>query len=101
MNSTGFSNFRQRRIQSITLLTLVALILLFLNCTRSAPAQTVAPAPVPTVRDAATALAAGNLKLAEAELQSILKTAPVNVHALNLLGIVRAQQKREGEAEAL
>jgi tetratricopeptide (TPR) repeat protein len=101
MNSTGFINARQRRIRAIPLLALVAVILLFLDCAKSASAQTAPPVPVPTVRNAATALAAGNLEQAEAELQSILKTAPMNVHALNLLGIVRAQQKREGEAEAL
>jgi tetratricopeptide (TPR) repeat protein len=31
----------------------------------------------------------------------VLRTTPTDVHALNLLGIVRAQQKREVEAESL
>jgi tetratricopeptide (TPR) repeat protein len=56
---------------------------------------------VPTVRGAAAALAAGDLKRAESELQAILQAAPTDVHALNLLAIVRVEQKREGEAEAL
>jgi len=91
----------QRPIWGNPLLTLVSVILLSLNCTKSAPAQTARTAPAPTVRDAATVLAAGDLKQAETELQSILKTAPMDVHALNLLGIVRVQQKRDREAETL
>lgn len=59
------------------------------------------PPSVPTVRDAAVALAAGDLKRAESELQTILQAAPTDVHALNLLAIVRVQQKREAEAEVL
>jgi len=56
---------------------------------------------VPAVREAATALAAGDLKRAESELQAILHAVPTDVHALNLLAIVRVQQKRESEAEVL
>jgi tetratricopeptide (TPR) repeat protein len=56
---------------------------------------------VPTVRGAAAALAAGDLKRAESELQAILQAAPTDVHAMNLLAIVRVEQKREAEAEAL
>lgn len=59
------------------------------------------PASVPSIKDAAAALAAGDLKRAENELQAILQAAPSNVHALNLLAIVRAEQKRYSEAEAL
>jgi tetratricopeptide (TPR) repeat protein len=64
--------------------------------------QTPSIAPsVPTIRDAAASLAAGDLKRAENELQAILRAVPTDVHALNLLAIVRVQQKREDEAEAL
>jgi tetratricopeptide (TPR) repeat protein len=56
---------------------------------------------VPTIREAAAALAAGDLKRAESELQAILQAVPTNVHALNLLAILRVEQKRESEAEAL
>ncbi len=56
---------------------------------------------VPTIRDAAAALAAGDLIRAESELQAILHAVPTDVHALNLLAIVRVEQKREAEAEAL
>jgi tetratricopeptide (TPR) repeat protein len=56
---------------------------------------------VPTVREAAAALASGDLKRADIELQAILRGVPTDVHALNLLAIVRVQQKREDEAEIL
>ena len=97
MASTGCIRINRRTVREIPLLAFVCVILLFLNCYKSASAQTVPP----TVRDAATALAAGDVNQAETELQTILKTAPMDVHALNLLGIVRVQQKRESEAEAL
>jgi tetratricopeptide (TPR) repeat protein len=53
------------------------------------------------IKDAAQALAAGDLKLAESELNTVLETAPDEFRALNLLGIIRAQQRREPEAERL
>ena len=51
------------------------------------------------LREAAKAFAAGDLKLAEIELQTILQADPEDYHALNFMGILRAQQKRELEAE--
>jgi len=60
-----------------------------------------APPGVPTLRDAAAALAAGDIQRADNELQAILQVVPADVHALNLLAIVRVQQKREYDAEAL
>jgi tetratricopeptide (TPR) repeat protein len=56
---------------------------------------------IPTSKQAAAALAAGDLNRAESELQAILHATPTDVHALNLLAIVRVQQKREAEAEVL
>ena len=53
------------------------------------------------IKDAAQSLAAGDLPKAETELQSVLKTDPGDYRALNLLGIVRAQQARNDEAEEL
>lgn len=46
-------------------------------------------------------LAAGDLQRAESQLQEILRASPADVRALNLLAIVRVQQKREDEAEIL
>jgi tetratricopeptide (TPR) repeat protein len=51
------------------------------------------------LREAAKAFAAGDLKLAEIELQTILQADPEDYHALNFMGILRAQQKRESDAE--
>lgn len=51
------------------------------------------------LREAAKAFAAGDWKLAEVELQTILQADPEDYRALNFMGILRAQQKRESEAE--
>jgi len=56
---------------------------------------------LPVIKDAAEAIAAGKLDQAEKELQTVLQTSPGEFRALNLLGIVRAQQRREAEAEHL
>jgi tetratricopeptide (TPR) repeat protein len=53
------------------------------------------------IKDAAQAFAAGDLKRAESELNTVLAASPDEFHALNLLGIIRAQQRREPEAETL
>ena len=53
------------------------------------------------IKDAAQSIAAGNLDRAEKELQTVLQTTPEEFRALNLLGIIRAQQRREPEAERL
>ena len=53
------------------------------------------------IKDAAEALASGNLPKAETELNLVLNSNPQEYRALNLLGIVRAQQRREADAEKL
>ena len=45
-------------------------------------------------------LSAGNLDRAEGELQRVLRTAPREYRALDLLGVVRILQHRETDAEA-
>lgn len=55
----------------------------------------------PALRGAAQSLAAGNLTRAEVQLQDILRTNPKEYRAMNLLGVVRAQQNRTAEAENL
>jgi tetratricopeptide (TPR) repeat protein len=75
---------------------------LFLLLTIVSSAQESPPmANLPTVRDAAAALSVGDLGQAETDLQTILRKTPADTHALNLLGIVRVQQKREADAEPL
>ena len=75
---------------------LFAVVAIALSWTQTAPA-----AGVPTIREAAAAVAAGDLKRAGTELQEILQSTPSDVHALNLLGIVRVQQRNDSEAEQL
>lgn len=50
---------------------------------------------------AAEMIRQGQLASAEAELTAILRRAPREANALNLLGVVRAQQQRTREAEQL
>ncbi|MGH9514679.1 MAG: tetratricopeptide repeat protein [Terriglobales bacterium] len=51
--------------------------------------------------DAARFMSAGNLVLAERELQTVLRASPKEYRALDLLGVVRVLQHREADAEAL
>jgi tetratricopeptide (TPR) repeat protein len=53
------------------------------------------------LQDAAQAMTAGNLSRAETDLQSVLRSAPSDPRALDLLGVVRVLQHREPEAEKL
>jgi len=53
------------------------------------------------LKDAGDAIASGKLQDAETDLQSILDTSPDDYQALDLLAIVRAQQRREPEAEQI
>lgn len=53
------------------------------------------------LQDAGRAMAAGDLVTAEEKLQWILRSSPENYRALDLLGILRAQQQRNSEAEGL
>ena len=53
------------------------------------------------LQDAGRALAAGDVGAAEQKLQWILHRSPENYRALDLLGIVRAQQQRNSEAETI
>jgi tetratricopeptide (TPR) repeat protein len=53
------------------------------------------------LQDAAQAITAGKLARAEADLQSVLRTASNDYRALDLLGVVRVLQRHEVEAEEL
>jgi tetratricopeptide (TPR) repeat protein len=50
---------------------------------------------------AAGMISAGQLSSAEGELNAVLRRSPQDANALNLLGVVRAQQQRNAEAEQL
>jgi tetratricopeptide (TPR) repeat protein len=71
-----------------------------------AQGQTALPAEreagsVARMKDAAASLAAGNLDQASSDLDSVLRETPNDPRALNLLGMVRAAQQRNAEAEQL
>ena len=53
------------------------------------------------LREAAQSLAAGNLQTAEGELESILRQSPEDYRALDFLGLLRAEQQRNADAEEL
>src|SRR5882724_11465492 len=53
------------------------------------------------LRDAAQAISAGKLEHAESELQSVLRSAPDDYRALDLLGVIRILQHHEPQAEEL
>ena len=50
---------------------------------------------------AAESIRRGQLAQAEAELAAALRARPADANALNLLGVVRAEQRRDAEAEEL
>ena len=63
-------------------------------------AQDSAPSSNPSLlQDAAQAITTGNLSRADSDLQSVLRTAPEEYRALDLLGVVRVLQHRDAEAD--
>src|SRR6185437_5064119 len=66
-----------------------------------ASAQSAATNTDQMLRDAAQAFASGSLDRAESQLLEILKVSPHNYRALDFLGMLRAQQQRNTEAEQL
>ncbi|MDT7778315.1 MAG: protein O-GlcNAc transferase [Acidobacteriota bacterium] len=79
-------------------LAVITLCILLLAAT---DARAQAPAQPARLERAAALISENRLTEAEQQLNSILKTAPNDALALNLLGTVRAKQGRLDEAEAL
>jgi tetratricopeptide (TPR) repeat protein len=78
------------------------IFILFAAITVLAQSEVKSPSQnISLIKDAAQAVAAGDLKHAESVLNTVLAASPDEFHALNLLGIIRAQQRREPEAEVL
>jgi Flp pilus assembly protein TadD len=75
-----------------------ALLLLCAVCSAKA-VQT--PSSYARLEQAAEMIRQGQLARAETEINGVLRTAPREASALNLLGVVRAQQQRTDEAEQL
>ena len=83
------------KMRAALLLTVLLLPLAFTAQTTAGDAQ------VSALRTAAQDLAAGRLDAADAELQALINTNPENYRALNLLGILRAEQHRDDEARQI
>jgi tetratricopeptide (TPR) repeat protein len=64
-------------------------------------AQVSASSTMSLLHDAAQAMTAGKLTRADTDLQTVLRTAPADYRALDLLGVVRVLQHRDAEAEQL
>jgi tetratricopeptide (TPR) repeat protein len=93
--AVGFMNLRLRQA-----LYLCWPLLLFLGGTAYPQGQAATRGGnLSLLKDAAQSISAGNMDRAERELQSVLQASPEEFRALNLLGIIRAQQHREPEAE--
>src|SRR5829696_376943 len=67
----------------------------------SAPVAAQADAITDHLQRAADLIRKGELALAEKQLDSVFKREPREANALNLLGVIRAQQQRPREAEQL
>jgi tetratricopeptide (TPR) repeat protein len=76
--------------------------LLFLSASLTSAAQVSRQdANASLLQEAAQAITAGKLSRAEDELQTVLRSAPDEHHALDLLGVVRVLERREVEAGEL
>jgi tetratricopeptide (TPR) repeat protein len=83
---------------------LCIVLLLVTFCLASAPYTISATQNLPIfdrLERVAGLIRKGELTRAEGELDSILRAQPLEANALNLLGVVRAQQQRTEEAEKL
>jgi tetratricopeptide (TPR) repeat protein len=91
-------NNARSKLLCVKLLCTGVLLLSILTPLAQVPA---ASANASLLQDAAQAMTAGKLSLAEKDLHSVLRTAPEDYRALDLLGVVRVLQHRESEAEDL
>jgi tetratricopeptide (TPR) repeat protein len=64
-------------------------------------AQNAGPDENGLLQDAAHSMVVGDLPQAESDLQSVLRSNPHDYRALNLLGMIRAQQQRNADAEKI
>jgi tetratricopeptide (TPR) repeat protein len=88
--------FRKGRESCVVVTLLVAHFAAWAQTERTPPTGDLS-----LLKDAAQSIAAGDLKRAESALNVVLATAPDDFRGLNLLGIVRAEQQREIDAEKL
>ncbi len=92
---------RVHKIRMRTPLGIAFAISMLLASSSSCLAQGTTPDESSLMQDAARSMVAGNLQQAESDLNSVLQTNPREYRALNLLGMIRAQQQRNAEAEKI
>jgi len=95
------ANSRVCDIRMRAILAVAFALVTLLACSPSCFAQDAAAIENAAIKDAAQSIVAGNLKRAESDLESILRTNPREYRALNLLGMIRAQQNRDVDAEKI
>ena len=81
-----------------------SLIMIFSASVAAPPlcsAQNSSPDENDAIKAAAQSMVAGDLKRAETDLEDVLRRNPGEYRALNLLGMIRAQQQRDSDAEKL
>lgn len=76
-------------------------VLFILNTNTLAQNRADDSALIQRLQDASTSISTGQLQQAESILQSILTNSPRDPDGINLLGVVRAKQQRNVEAEKL
>lgn len=77
------------------------MLLVLLSLTTRVHGQASAQDRNSRLQDAGEAISAGETSRADSDLQSILHESPSDYQAMDLLGILRAQERREPEAEKL
>jgi tetratricopeptide (TPR) repeat protein len=92
---------RVRLIRMRRALTIGLGIVMFLGLSAKCRAQNAPQNENDLLQDAAQSMVAGNLQQAETDLQSVLRGNPHDYRALNLLGMIRAQQQRNAESEKI
>jgi tetratricopeptide (TPR) repeat protein len=90
---------RARKIRVRTALGIAFALSMLLASSSACFSQGTPPDETALMQDAARSMVAGNLQQAESDLNSVLRSNPREFRALNLLGMIRAQQQRDAEAE--
>ena len=96
----GFNRWDIRAAASGACSVLIVCALFAFACQPPAAAQ-VGGREYKRLERAAELIRRGQLAQAEAELAAALRARPADANALNLLGVVRAEQRRDAEAEEL
>jgi tetratricopeptide (TPR) repeat protein len=101
MNYFRAVSARIERSRARALLAIAYAVAALAVCGPLCRAQNAGPDENGLLQDAARSMVAGDLQQAETDLQSVLHSNPHDYRALNLLGMIRAQQQRNADAETI